>query len=207
MRVFACMASTLDGKIGPANTEQFVALGSKHDLEHLIALRDQADAVLFGAETFRAWPKVHRGTIKNRALHHFIMSRSLELDINSELFQDSSIPVTIFTNRGAENNKFPLHVELVRVPEDIPMPFIMNYVHSAGVESLLVEGGGQVIGQMVESKALQELYLTLVPKIMGQASAPGLLGGQDLTTQYRLEIIDSTQVGEETYLHVRFNYI
>lgn len=207
MRVFACMASTLDGKIGPANTEQFVALGSKHDLDHLIALRDQADAVLFGAETFRTWPKVHRGAVKNQVLHHFILSRSLELDINSELFQDTSIPVTIFTTRGTENHKFPPHVELVRVPEDIPMPFILNYVHSAEVESLLVEGGGQVIGQMIESKALQELYLTVVPKIMGQTNAPDLLGGQNLSTQYRLEVVDSRQVGVETYLHVRFNYI
>ena len=201
------MASSLDGKIGPANVDQFVAIGSKHDLQHLITLRDGADAVFFGANTFRTWPKPHRGNSPNHHPHHFILSRSLDLDPTSELFQHPEYPLTIFTPSSIVK-PFPDHVRLVEVPASAEtIPFILEKIQSAGVESLLVEGGGLTLSQMIEAKALQELYLTVVPKIIGQADAPELLGGETFTSKFDLEVLDTQLVGSETYFHLKFNYL
>ncbi|MCF7904664.1 MAG: RibD family protein [Candidatus Marinimicrobia bacterium] len=200
------MASTLDGKIGPANTDHFVALGSQHDLDHLVALRDQADAVLFGASTFRAWPKIHQGTNPDQTLHHFIMSRSLDLDPGSELFQDPSVPVTIITSSDPGEREFPPHVALFQTPEDAPMSTILDHIRARGYDALMVEGGGQVLGQLIAARAIQELYLTLIPQFIGQADAPGLLGSQDLGVPLQLEIIERKQIENETYFHIRISY-
>jgi riboflavin biosynthesis pyrimidine reductase len=204
MRVFACMASSLDGKIGPAGVEHFVPLGSQHDLNHLVSLRDEADAVLFGAKTYRAWPKPHAGTDKKRILQHFIMSHSLNLDWGSELFQHAEIPVTVFTTRkNGGRDGMPAHVDIV---EEADMSSIISHVQAQNVKSLLVEGGGQVLNQLIETKALQELYLTLVPALIGQPDAPGLLAGSSLSKPCHLEVLGSKQIGAETYLHLKFNY-
>jgi len=185
MRVFACMATTLDGKIGPANVDHFVAIGSKYDMENLISLRDEADGILFGASTFRTWPKVHRGNNPKRNAHHFIMSRSLDLDFQAELFQYPEIPITIFS--GTENitpgQPPPDHVEVISIPDQPgQIDLILKHVAQCGVESLLIEGGGHILHKFITAQVLEELYLTLVPTVIGNERAPALLGGQRLAT-------------------------
>ena len=209
MRVYACMATSLDGKIGPANVQSFVPIGSRHDMEHLIALRDEADGILFGASTFRTWPKIHWGKDKNRRVHHFIMSRSLDLDFHADLFQDPLIPITIF--RGSQKTLQPMplpdHVEVIAVP-DKPgqIATILNHIARLGVQSLLIEGGGNILHRFIDARALQELFLTLTPKVIGGFHAPALLGGKPLSAPPAIKVLKSTRVDDEVYLHLELNY-
>ena len=208
MKVFACMASTLDGKIGPADVDQFVAIGSQHDLQHLTKLRNEADGVLFGASTFRSWPKAHRGSDPTRHLHHFIMSNSMNLDFDADLFQHPDIPVTVFSgSRDIEQLRLPPRVEMVHIPHGPDqLKLVLDHVVGHGINALLVEGGGHILHQFIESELLDELYLTLVPSIMGDINAPALLGGNVLSDPPRIEVLETHQVADETYLHLGFNY-
>ena len=201
------MASSLDGKIGPANTDTFVSITSHYDMEHLKSLRDEADGILFGAGTFRTWPKVHQGHDISRKPHHFIMSNGLDLDIDSPLFQASDIPLTIFTNSNSVAHQFPVHVTVVPMPsEGDQIRFISNHIKALGIKALLVEGGGHVLYQFIEAGILQELYLTLAPELVGQLNAPGLLGDQTLTHPPKLNLLSSRQIESELYLHFKLNY-
>ena len=203
------MASTLDGKIGPAGVDHFVAIGSRDDMENLISLRDGADGILFGASTFRTWPKVHRGNNPNRNAHHFIMSRSLDLDFETELFQYPEIPVTIFSG---SDNRVPVqtppdHVNIVSIPDQPgQIENILRHVARYGVKSLLVEGGGRILYQFITAQVLEELYLTLVPSVIGDKRAPALLGGQRLPKPPHLEILSSKQIKKEVFLHLKLEY-
>ena len=210
MRIFACMASSLDGRIGPANVDQFVAITSRNDMQHLMRLRDEADGVLFGAGTFRTWPKAHKGLDGSRILKHFILSNSLDLDINTPLFQNPEIPIYIFSSspEAVSEKRFPANVELVITPTGTDqLPFILKHAKKNGVQSLLVEGGGRVLQQLIESQLLQELYLTLAPKLFGQVDAPGLLGDVSLSNSPQIKLLSSHQLEGETYLHLEFKYI
>ncbi len=209
MRVFACMASSLDGKIGPARTDHFVSITSRYDLEHLESIRDQADGILFGASTFRAWPKVHLGHKKGQVAHHFILSHSLRLDPEAPLFQNTSVMTTIFTGltRESVTNSLPDHIKIVTLTDRLPViEQIIDHIKTLGIRALLIEGGGQVLHQFIEARALQELYLTLAPLVIGQTSAPGLFGNKDLSQHFKLKLQQSRQVKDETYLHLKFNY-
>jgi riboflavin biosynthesis pyrimidine reductase len=209
MRVFACMATTSDGKIGPAGVDHFVAIGSRHDMENLISLRDEADGILFGASTFRTWPKVHRGNNPGKNAHHFIMSRSLDLDFETELFQFPEIPITIFS--GSDNHVPrripPDHVNIVFIPDQSDqMETILRHVAMCGVKSLLVEGGGHILHKFISAQILDELYLTLVPSVIGDQRAPALLGGQRLTKPPHIKILSSKQMENEVFLHLQLKY-
>lgn len=207
MRVYACMASTLDGKIGPASAEHFVAIGSRYDMQNLIALRDEADGILFGASTFRAWPKVHKGNNPEKRAHHFIMSHRLDLDFQAELFQNPDVPVTIFSSVN-NPQEHPAHVEIVstsRGPGQINQ--VLQHIENCGIKVLLVEGGGHVLHAFIEARVLNELFLTLVPTAIGDQNAPGLLGGQSLSSIPKLNIRHTRVVGDETFLHIDLHYL
>lgn len=209
VRVFACMASTLDGKIGPANVEHFVSLGSRHDLDNLKSLRDTADGVLFGASTFRAWPKVHSGHKTDHQLHHFILSHRLDLDPNADLFQHTDTPVSIFT--GAKPSlflkEFPVQVKFVHLnDQNSSIVQAVDYIKQQGVTNLLVEGGGQVLQQLIQAQVLQELFLTVTPKVMGQIDAPNLFGDTFSFKPPVFKALDSKIVGDEAYFHFLLQY-
>ncbi|NQV16850.1 RibD family protein [bacterium] len=203
------MASSLDGKIGPAKAGQFVPIASPYDMQHLMSLRDEADGIIFGAGTFRAWPKVHRGLDKTKTARHFILSRSLDLNPKNLLFEAADVPVSIFSSSPMvpSKNVFPKHVKIVHTPAGkLQLPFILKQIETSGVKSLLVEGGGQIIYQFIKGQVLQELFLTLIPKVIGQVDAPALLGGKGLSKPPQIQVLNSRQVGDETYLHLGFKY-
>jgi len=203
------MASTLDGKIGPANVEQFVSLGSRHDLDHLKSLRDTADGVLFGGSTCRAWPKVHSGHKADHQLHHFILSHSLDIDPSADLFQNADISVSIFTAAKPSLflEQFPAQVKFVHLnDQNSSIVQAVDYIKQQGVTNLLVEGGGQVLQQLIEAQILQELFLTVTPKVMGQVDAPNLFGDMSTFKPPALETMDSKIVGDEAYFHFLLQY-
>jgi len=203
------MATSLDGKIGPANVDHFVPIGSRVDMDHLISLRDDADGILFGASTFRAWPKVHRGNHPQHIAHHFIMSRSLNLDFKTELFQHPEIPITIYSGSEITTPKQspPDHVEIISIPDQAgQIALILKHMAQSGIKSLLVEGGGHILHKFITAKVLGELYLTLVPSVVGNERAPALLGGQSLAVPPRIKIKESRQIGDEIFLHLELDY-
>ncbi len=207
MRIFACMASSLDGKIGPANVDRFVSITSPYDMEHLKSLRDEADGILFGAGTFRTWPKVHRGHDRSKNQHHFIMSHSLNLDPATPLFQTPTVPLTLFTTSKTGSNSFPKHVNVVITPDGTKqLPFIINYIQELGCNGLLVEGGGHILRQFLDAHLLQELFLTVAPTIMGQPEAPELLSGPALSVPPKIQVKTSELVEDELYLHLLLTY-
>ena len=205
--IFACMASSLDGKIGPANVDRFVSITSRRDLEHLKSIRDQADGILFGAETFRTWPKVHRGHSEDHHPRHFILSRSLDLDFTAPLFQDPRIQITLFSPTATQNLELPENVRLVRLPEgERQMDLILTHIKSLGIRNLMVEGGGRILNQFLAAGALQELYLTVSPMVIGDPQAPGLLGSTSLPTPVRFSVLSQEIHDSEVYLHLRVDY-
>jgi 5-amino-6-(5-phosphoribosylamino)uracil reductase len=201
------MASSVDGKIGPAGVERFVSITSKRDLQHLQEIRDQADGILFGAETFRTFPKVHEARTKSTAAHHFIMSRSLVLDLAAPLFQDPAVPVTIFSpSRPKKDWHLPRQVSLVHIPSSQNMlQEIVQHIQKLGVTSLLVEGGGHILNQFISAGLLEDLYLTLSPRIIGSTSAPGLTGSTRLSNPPRLQVLSTEQHHNEVFLHLGLN--
>jgi 5-amino-6-(5-phosphoribosylamino)uracil reductase len=88
------------------------------------------------------------------------------------------------------------------------MPDVLTWLAGRGVRTLLCEGGGALVAQLFAARAVDALYLTLVPRILGGAHAPTLATGPGFTPD---EIPDPTlasleRVGDELYLRYEFNW-
>jgi riboflavin biosynthesis pyrimidine reductase len=75
-------------------------------------------------------------------------------------------------------------------------------------ETVVCEGGGILVAQLFAARAVDELYLTLVPRVLGGAAAPTLAAGPGFAPD---EIPDATlasleRVGDELYLRYDFRW-
>jgi 5-amino-6-(5-phosphoribosylamino)uracil reductase len=189
MRTFACLAVTLDGKIASAKNPRD-RFGSKADLEHLLNTRNQADAILSGGETFRQFSGVRKGSQAGRIPIQCILTRRFQLPPEASLFQKAKtnpLPIIIFSPQPPDaeiRSQYPDCIEWVSFGKDDPAEVILETLRAKGVKTLSIEGGGQVVHLFLKSRALQEMYLTLCPVLLGGKDDPAL----------------------ELYLHLKIHY-
>ncbi len=88
MRIIACLAASLDGRIGSA-TNLKDRIGTSADLEHLLTVRNQANAILCGGETFRQHATIRKGNQQDRPPLQCILTRRFALPPEARLFQQS----------------------------------------------------------------------------------------------------------------------
>lgn len=77
-----------------------------------------------------------------------------------------------------------------------------------GIRSLGILGGGTLLASLLDQKAIDELYLTLCPLILGGANAPTLVDGFGFLQSEAivLTLCQSTIVENEVFLHYRVHY-
>ncbi|MEB3287966.1 MAG: dihydrofolate reductase family protein [Vampirovibrionales bacterium] len=215
--VTACLAVSLDGKISPPTDGPYVRMGTKRDIEHLQRLRDDADALVFGAATFRAYTKPRFG-LKNssRPLIHCILTKTLDLPSDAPLFthSDPQIPVMIFSSAQAPEAlraQYPPHLEWHTIDCDGAAHSVLKALEAKGAKKIQVEGGGNILPLFLNEKLLQSIHLTLCPLFVGQAplnsalSIPGLIS-QPLNQVIRTKLLASKVLGDELYLHYQCLY-
>ncbi|MBK1834260.1 RibD family protein [Roseibacillus ishigakijimensis] len=170
-------ALSADGKIGTSQGGAS-AFTSQADLEHLWALRQQADAVLVGRGTLQADQMSltipdHLGP--ERQPLRCVISRSGHFDPDHKFFQseggDRHLVVT-----GPSGDFSPFfwekagaRVHLLSLPD-----FLSRAKEELGVNRLLCEGGGSLAKTLFELDVVDEIHLTI--------AAHTLLGGQDSPT-------------------------
>jgi riboflavin biosynthesis pyrimidine reductase len=144
------------------------------------ALRGVADAVVVGAGTARtedygpvrprpsarAW-RARQGLADQPTL--VLVSRSLDLDPDARCFAGPTVVVTCAAAPGRD--RFPDVV--VAGDEDVDLVEAVRQLHDRALARLLCEGGPQLLTAVLRAGLVDELCLTLTPRLLG--SAPGLL--------------------------------
>nr|AIA16731.1 RibD C-terminal domain protein [uncultured bacterium] len=215
MRIISCFAATLDGKIGSAaNLRDRV--GSRDDFEHLLDIRNQADAILYGGETFRQHPLLRKGNRQEKAPLQCLLTQSFNLPPDVKLFQESAqsnppVPIVIASPEPASSavrERYPQHIEWLTTGTDNPVPTILAHLRDKNIETLMVEGGGHIFNLFLEAQAVQELYLTLCPLLLGGRNDPSLVTGQGFRVAQapRTEVLSQEWRGQELYLHLKITY-
>jgi riboflavin-specific deaminase-like protein len=210
---------TADGKIATAN-RVVSSFGSRRDQEHLLELRATADAVLCGARTVSGeqinlgpGPLRFRRARRRRGLAEFnlrvIVSGSARLDPRSPIFQRRFSPILVLTTSQAPARRLKgLHAVADAVAcfgtHTLDLPCALRWLAEQwGVQRLICEGGGELNEALFRAGLVDELHLTICPRIFGGRTAPTLADGAGSrcladATPFRLR--SRRQVGDELFL-------
>lgn len=216
------MAMTADGKIATAN-RAVSSFGSKRDLEHLYELRATADAVMAGARTLdlnqillgSGGEHFVKMRLKNGLGEHslrVIVSGSGTINPNASIFQKRFSPIILLTTERASEAKLKRLRDLV---DDVLVcgKTGINFVRALrwlrkkwDVKRLLCEGGGELNSALFRTGLVDELNLTVCPKIFGGHNAPTIAEGEGirrLAGAAQLELKSRRRVGDELFLVYR----
>jgi len=191
--VLVNMAMTADGKIATANRAVH-SFGSPRDLRQLYELRATADAVLCGARTVEiseatlgnGGETFRRRRLKN-GLAEFpvrvIASGHGSLAPTARIFQARFSPIILLVTRRAspqELRRLREHADEIRISGATEVDFRAALVwlrRKWNVKRLLCEGGGELNDALFRAGLVDEIHLTICPKIFGGRAAPTIADG------------------------------
>jgi riboflavin-specific deaminase-like protein len=194
-RPFVAMnfAATVDGRatIGGVSGP----IGSEADTQMLVGLRTRFDAVMIGAGTMRAerygQPAGNRERRERIGLPPdplmVIVSGRLDLPWDAPLFTVGGGPVLVFTASGAEPPQTATPLQVVRHEGRVDLAeALRNLRHERGIRAVLSEGGPRLHAELQAAGLVDDLFLTIAPKLAG-GGAPRILEG-DLPAIAPLEL-------------------
>jgi riboflavin-specific deaminase-like protein len=173
--------ATIAGRSGP--------IGSDADTELLQRLRTRFDAVMIGAGTMRVErygrpigdqeAREHRERI---GLPHdplmVIVSGRLDLPWDAPLFTAGAGRVLVFTASEVEPPETSTPLRVVRHEGRVDLTAAMRHLREErGIRALLCEGGPRLYGGLQRAGLVDELFLTIAPKLAG-GEAPRIIEGE-----------------------------
>jgi len=180
MFVTIIVASTICGRIGPGLT------GSPVDRGLLEKMRATTDASLLGAETLRLGdPEMlgPGGRFMPSRIRCFI-TQSGEIPVAGRKIFAQGVPPVVFTGEAAAEglrqrlNGLGQVVILPAVPEGgLSLAAAIAHLAKLGAASVLIEGGGRLNYACIRQGVVNEILLTLTPKLSGDRTAASLCGG------------------------------
>ncbi|HEY9768799.1 MAG TPA: bifunctional diaminohydroxyphosphoribosylaminopyrimidine deaminase/5-amino-6-(5-phosphoribosylamino)uracil reductase RibD [Coleofasciculaceae cyanobacterium] len=195
-------AMTLDGKIAATTGHSAWVTGKA--ARHLVhQVRSTCDAVIIGGNTVRQDnPNLTTHGVSEHNPLRVVMSRSLDLPSDCNLWNTDIAPTVIFTEN---NNNSTLQKELNTKGVDIitaaalTPKIVMEHLYQQGISKVLWECGGTLAARAIADGTIQKVMAFIAPKIIGGTSAPSPIGdlGLNLMTdalqlkEIEIQAIDS----------------
>lgn len=177
------------------------ALGDDGDRTIFHCLREQADAVLAGTVTIRTEGygrilgkperrerRVDRGLSPEPLAA--IISRSGEIPTGTPLFAEPEARIVVFSSSELDLDSATAQITEVHLdPGEMTLTTALRRLRADfGVRLLLCEGGPTLFNAMLREQLVDELFLTLAPKLTGGGTEPGITAGPEFPTPQELEL-------------------
>ncbi|MDQ6746075.1 MAG: dihydrofolate reductase family protein [Actinomycetota bacterium] len=179
--------ATIGGRSGP--------LGDDGDRAMFHGLREQFDAVMVGTGTLRTerYGRIlGQGDRRRRRLERgqsaeplaCILTRTGSIPHDLPLFSEPEARVVLFTPAQLPSEGWRAQVEQVQIePGELTVARALGELRARhGVRSVLCEGGPTLFGAMLREGVVDELFLTLAPKLAGGGPGPSATSGAELPT-------------------------
>jgi 5-amino-6-(5-phosphoribosylamino)uracil reductase len=215
------LAMTADGKIADriGSPARFASVIDKLHLETQISL---VDGVLFGAGTLRAYgtslPITNSKLIQSRYNRsqssqpvHIVVSASGKIDSGLKFFQQP-IPRWLLTTKDGslfwqDSNLFDrvLIAEICPKISSFIWDKILAQLLAFGMNKLAVLGGGELVASLLAINAIDEIWLTICPVILGGINAPTPVTGMGWlqSESIQLDLLQVKQIEQEVFLHYK----
>lgn len=213
------LAMSADGKIADRSRSP-ARFGSAADRAHLERQVARADGVLFGNGTLAAYGTTFRVSsselLRDREKNgkppqpvQIVCSASGDIDPAAKFFQQPVPRWLLTTAAGGRRWRDGGHFDRAIVMSDsdgrIAGSDGLRQLAELGLQRVAVLGGSRLVGSLAELGAIDELWLTVCPLILGGTASPSPVGGEGFLSDLapRLELLDLERVGDEVFLHYR----
>lgn len=215
-RVLLNMVATVDGRATLGGHSGPLSAAPDRALFH--GLRSAADAVLVGAGTVRTerYGRIIRDPAQRRKRLErglgeeplaCIVSGRMALDPQIPLLAEASARVVILTASAASLPAAAAQVEYVRAPPAGLLDLgaaLRELRERFAIRTLLCEGGPHLAAQLFAESLIDELFLTVSPKLAGGEPSGGealrILAGAELDPPVELELLGAMRSGSELFL-------
>ncbi len=192
------IAQSLDGCIGTSTGEsQWITCEeSRHEVHRM---RGEIDAVMIGRGTAEADnPSLTVHSMPGRNPMRIILDTKCQLSTSLQVFTDEFRGLTLYCH--GEDQEHSDHVKQLHDQGintmscmlgqsgkiDLPMLF-SNLSKQFGIASILIEGGGIMMQEVIERQLLDEMHFFIAPILIGQGiKSFGGYSAENLETAYRL---------------------
>ena len=195
------MVATIDGKILSGDREDHVLdLGSKVDHLLMKRIESSADAIMIGAQTLRASPPTWNPTAPKR----IVVSRSGKLPLDSNYLKSGQAYIAT-----SEFSKFPNPpgIEVLRIgAEELDLYLLFRHLRQhLDINRLVVMGGSELNAQLLAANLVDELFLTIAPKIKLGRDVPTYADGDPLLREnlQRYHLVEHHAIGDEIFIRYR----
>lgn len=216
--IFTNFVSTIDGKVQVLeNGSQYWPIGSEKDFDHLLDLRAQSDLMIHGKGTamgFRHIDRLASEPFKEKRKKHKKPS-VLPYMVVGNYADDSLLPflknppeqktLMVVSKKEKVSPQIEENVSLLRFGEQrVDIKQLVEYLAKQGFKKVLVEGGPTLIGSFLKEGFMDEIYLTIAPKIFGNLPGKtltlveGILFPADKVKQ--LKLLSVKKIKDELYL-------
>ena len=154
--VTAKVAQTIDGKIATSGGEsKWITSAFSRDYAH--RLRFGFDAIMVGINTvLKDDPQLK--TLPSKRIKKIVLDTHGKISPRAKLFKNTKPEdVFVFTDQNA-----PLY------NGKIDLKWVLKYLGQREVTSVLIEGGGAVVGEALARGLVDKMMIYVAPKIMGE---------------------------------------
>jgi riboflavin-specific deaminase-like protein len=168
------------------------ALGDDGDRAMFHGLREQVDAVVVGTGTLaiERYGRLVRDPVRRQRRIAaglaaepvaVVITRSGTVPLSIPLFEEPEARVWVYTGDHLAPVQTAAQVEVREcLPNDLTNKSVLEDLRRRGVRTLLCEGGPTLFGALVRDGLLDELFLTLAPKLTGGGTGPAMTQGPEL---------------------------
>lgn len=197
--------ATVDGRSG--------GLGDDGDHAIFHCLRQHVDAVLVGTGTLRAEGygrllgkperrerRIDRGQTAEPLL--VTVTRSGEVPTDIPLFAEPEARIIVFSAQMVDMTRCAAEVEVVDLdPAELTFTAVMRHLRNHhAVRTVLCEGGPTLFGGLLHEDLVDDLLLTLAPKLTGGGRGPTITSGSQLAEVAQARIGWLLERGDSLFL-------
>lgn len=217
---FTNYVSTIDGKTNIKGDKRYWPIGTLYDYKIFIELRSHSDVVIHGKNSalgFRTVDNLAKDEFKNRRkalgktrdILYIVITSRPTADLTGILENSHGIRPLIATTKEARiPPTLAKIVDVKRFGEGrVDLRKLSIFLHKNGYNVADVEGGSHLVASLVAEKLLDEIFLTIAPKVYGSREkiSMTMIEGQlfDPAKIPQFTLISVKKHGDEVFLRYR----
>lgn len=172
-------------------------------------LRSQYSAIMVGINTvLQDDPLLTSRIPHGRNPIRIILDTQLRTPLNSRLVQSAKHIKTIIVTANLDNNDayLTMGVQILHIPtklEKINLNILMQKLSEMNIDSILIEGGGELIFSALEARIVNKMILYIAPILIGGQKSKSFIEGEGiahLSDAFRISSYKIRQLSQDFVL-------